>query len=777
MKALFRILLAAVGALALLLVCGVVYVTTFLDPNDLKPRLAEAVKAQTGLELSLDGPLSWSFYPHLGVSIEDASARLPNAGAGSTPFASVEKADVEVDFSSLLVGDVSVDGINVSGLQLDLERDGTGRGNWEQIVDHMAKTRGTLSNDKERPKKPVSPSRAADQPLGIDIASLAINGGRVHYSDAASGANYTLSELDLKGANVVPGQFFPLSMAFDLESTSPAFVTHVSLKSRVRADLANSSYTLENLVANTTSRYPELSGGREQSLDLAVARLSADPGQQIYQVDGVSLDGEAYLPRSGDHAIPVGLDFSARADLQKGTASVSDLSLTSDNDFRLVGHLALTGLDKAPAYEGQVTLAPFNLRKWLEQHAGATLASADNQALTRIALDSPIKGDMNTLMLSGLDVSLDDQNFNGQAAMGLDGRRIALTLAGQSFDLDRYLAPVAAKEEKTASLKHLLVSPAYAAVEESALVPVDWLRQAALKLSLSINQMTAKQLSLGNVSLLVEGSKGQHALKHLSADLYGGKALIKGGLDVRKAPIQWRMTDTLEGVKLEPLLADALQKTAPIKGTLAMNGTFTSQTNQRDSLLNNLDGRTQFKVTDGALLGQNLSQRMCQVVAAVSSNTSAREWADNTPFDALSGTFVIKNGIAHNDDFRLDIPGIRFSGAGEANLPTSRFDYAINAGFINTADPAACKVSDKFQKVDFPLHCQGAFSDEPGSWCSFDRNGFQASLAGLAGSEVKRKLQKEVERGLGDKTRQKINDKLGEGAAQELKNAINGLFK
>ena len=90
-------------------------------------------------------------------------------------------------------------------------------------------------------------------------------------------------------------------------------------------------------------------------------------------------------------------------------------------------------------------------------------------------------------------------------------------------------------------------------------------------------------------------------------------------------------------------------------------------------------------MTDGALRGQNRSKGMCQGVAAVGSNESSREWADNTPFETLSGTFVIKNGIAHNDDFRLDIPGIRFKGAGEANLPASRFDYAMKAGFINTA--------------------------------------------------------------------------------------------
>ena len=76
MKGLFRTLLAAVGVLGILVVVAVVYITTFFDPNDLKPRLIEAVRNQSGLELRLDGPLSWSFYPRIGVSVKDAEAWL-----------------------------------------------------------------------------------------------------------------------------------------------------------------------------------------------------------------------------------------------------------------------------------------------------------------------------------------------------------------------------------------------------------------------------------------------------------------------------------------------------------------------------------------------------------------------------------------------------------------------------------------------------------------------------------------------------------------------------
>ncbi len=85
MKRLLQTLLAAIGVLGVAVVAAVVYVTTFLDPEDFKPRLIEVVREHSGLELTLDGPLSWSFYPRLGVSVERAEARLQEQALDSPP--------------------------------------------------------------------------------------------------------------------------------------------------------------------------------------------------------------------------------------------------------------------------------------------------------------------------------------------------------------------------------------------------------------------------------------------------------------------------------------------------------------------------------------------------------------------------------------------------------------------------------------------------------------------------------------------------------------------
>ncbi|MCM5705208.1 AsmA family protein [Larsenimonas salina] len=774
MKALVRLLLAAIGVLALLLVCGVIYVTTFLDPNDLKPRMVEAVKAQTGLDLTLNGPLDWSFYPHLGMSIQDASVRLPESDANASPLASVKSADVEVAFAPLLVGDVSIDGITVNGLKLDLKRDEQGRGNWVQVLDHMGESQGTLSNDKPKASRPVSPQNAASQPLGIDIARLNVNNGWIHYQDLESGAEYTLDKVMIEGSNIVPTQSFPLTMSFELASKAPEFTSEVSLKTQARADLAAKRYELSKLAVNSRTHYPALDGAHEQVLNASIERLVADTQASRYQLQGVTFDGESYLPGETEKALPFAASLSAEADLSQQTAALTDINVTGGDDLRLSGGLNVTGLLDSPSYNGTLTLAPFNVRQWLSDQLNVSLPSADKSALTKLAFSSPIKGDLNTLKLPDLDIALDDQDFSGEAELGLKGQRLMLALTGKRLDLDRYLAPPkgGADQASRSALIRSAMAEEKGAADASGVVPVELLKTLSLDLGVKLDQMTLKGMTLSDVALAVSGRNGQHTLDHLNANLYGGSAAFKGALNVLQSPIAWRLSEQIKGVQLKPLLADATQKPAKIQGALALEGTQTSRTNEFDSMLTNLNGRVDFHVTDGALLGQNLSKAMCGAVATLSGKQGTREWSEDTPFKTLQGTFKITNGVARNDDFELSIPGLRFDGAGEANLPTARFDYGLKGHFVNTADPDACRVSDKFQRVAFPVRCKGEFSGEPGSWCGVDRDALQASLGSLSVSEAKRKTQKELERGINDK----VSEKFGSDTARELKNALDGLF-
>ena len=63
--------------LIVLVAASVTYVTQVLDPNDLKPTIAKAASAQN-IELTIDGPIEWTFYPWLGLSAEQVAASSPH---------------------------------------------------------------------------------------------------------------------------------------------------------------------------------------------------------------------------------------------------------------------------------------------------------------------------------------------------------------------------------------------------------------------------------------------------------------------------------------------------------------------------------------------------------------------------------------------------------------------------------------------------------------------------------------------------------------------------
>ncbi|WP_331280597.1 AsmA family protein [Halomonas sp. BC04] len=151
MKRLLQTLLAAIGVLGVAVVAAVVYVTTFLDPEDFKPRLIDVVREHSGMELTLNGPLAWSFYPRLGVSVERVESHLPEQASDAPPFLAFDKAEVSLAFAPLLRGEIAIEGLTLDGMQLRLVRDEQGQGNWEPLLQRLDERREGLSRRWRRP--------------------------------------------------------------------------------------------------------------------------------------------------------------------------------------------------------------------------------------------------------------------------------------------------------------------------------------------------------------------------------------------------------------------------------------------------------------------------------------------------------------------------------------------------------------------------------------------------------------------------------------------------
>lgn len=89
------LLRSALTSISLALV-AVIYLLVAVDPNDYKPQIRNLAASQ-GLELSLDGDLSWQFLPQIGINIEQVGFSYANYASGD-----IGKLTLAVNWGELL---------------------------------------------------------------------------------------------------------------------------------------------------------------------------------------------------------------------------------------------------------------------------------------------------------------------------------------------------------------------------------------------------------------------------------------------------------------------------------------------------------------------------------------------------------------------------------------------------------------------------------------------------------------------------------------------------
>lgn len=103
-----------------------------VDPNDFKPQIVQAVRDNTGRELTISGDLALEFFPYLSVSIGELE--LGNSEGFSGPFLTLTGAHLKARLLPLLASRLDVVAIEIDGLSLFLARDAQGRGNWMDLA-------------------------------------------------------------------------------------------------------------------------------------------------------------------------------------------------------------------------------------------------------------------------------------------------------------------------------------------------------------------------------------------------------------------------------------------------------------------------------------------------------------------------------------------------------------------------------------------------------------------------------------------------------------------
>ncbi|WP_434654041.1 AsmA family protein [Pseudomonas sp. R3-56] len=740
MKAFGKILgLVLLGLLLIIVALGFA-LTHLFDPNDYKEEIRQIARDKAHIELTLNGDIGWSLFPWLGLELHEASvATLANP---TQPFADLQMLGLSVRVMPLLRREVQMSDVRVEGLNLRLNRDKNGHGNWEDIGKAPASTTATKAPAPTEQSAPPAnaPTEKPAQPTRLDIDSLTVNNARVEYSDEQTGKLFTAESIQLSTGPIHDSTNIPVTLTAFLSSNQPAVRVRTEVTGELRFERALQRYKFEDL---------KLSG-----------EATGDPLQG--KTVSFAAQGQLFLDKAANVAEWTGIKLSL-------------------NQLRALGELKVNDLDKTPQLNGGVSIASFDLASFIDS-IGQKLPAMAEGSLSKVELASRIAATPTSVELNDINLKIDESNFSGRIAVeDIAKQSLRAQLKADTFNVDRYLPPKSAEANSAKAAREAEVSnteasamagagssplpsaPTQGAWSNDRLFPVERLSKLDVDADLSFGQLTLDKLPIQNAALKATGLGGLLTLENLRGDLYNGNFEAKGTLDVRQSTPQLSLQTRINRVPADKII-ESQGKNPPVKGLVTLNSAVTASGNSQKALIDSLNGNAGFVINDGVLLNANLEQQLCKGIATLNRKSlSGEPRGKDTPFQQLDGNLTFHNGVASNPDLKVRIPGMTVNGNGDIDLRVLGMDYRV--GVIVEGDKSdmpdpACQVNERYVDVEWPLRCRGPL-ELGAKACRLDNDGLGKVAAKLAGDR------------LGDK----IDEKLGDKVSPELKDALKGLFK
>ncbi|MGB6189918.1 MAG: AsmA family protein [Aeromonas molluscorum] len=712
-----KIIYGVLGLGAALLVGGAALVT-LIDPNDFKPLLIEQVKKSTGRDLVVSGPIAWTFWPRLGLSLEQVALRNPS-GFAEPDLVRFERGQASVAVLPLLSHRLQIGEVALDGAHLFIQTKADGRSNLSDLrgVDTTLPPETSVKPAAEGDQDQVEPAKANWQ---LNIESISLNQASVLVLDDRNGSRFQLARLDLVLGELKRDSWVPISFALEGEQAGLNVAAKGTSELKLGRGLATSE--LQGLAVEGSLQQADI---RVEHFQLGVDRLMLDKWSQL----DLSAQGQ-----QGELKFDLKSKLKGRLNGARTQVDFSDLIL----DGSLSGpQLPESGVKVALAGEGQWAMA--------------------NKKLT----------------LPKLQFGADDLQLNGDASMAMTAvPAIRFNLAAERLDLDAWRqkmgkgitanpepgnqsAPVSKSTNAT-------VDPSIITTEPD----LSWLKGLDLAGRLQLETLIANGVTAQQVELDLAANKGLVNLEHFSAKLFGGSAQGEGVIDARQQPVSFKVHKQIRGVDLQPLL-HSLAKTELLAGRGNADIELSGLGLSSQALRSQLSGTVGLEVEDGALNGINLPQMLREAKAMLKGEKASEvKEVRKTDFSALTANFRVGKGVASSDDILLLAPALRVEGKGKTELLPETLDFLMATTVVETSKGQGGKDLAELKGITIPVKIGGHWR-EPS---------YKLDVKALLADNklLEEKARKEAERGLKKLLGDKAGDEQIKGVADQL---LKGLFK
>ncbi len=504
---------------------------------------------------------------------------------------------------------------------------------------------------------------------------------------------------------------------------------------------------INNLIAS----YEDKQSGEKYIIDQANLVTGAIRNQTPFD-----FDLKARI-RTNNLTLQSGINGILTFNLKEGKYDINELEISAYPDVSNPEKLQIVGninIQQSPLQvNGELDVTRFNPGKLLNQIKIQLPPMSAKNAMSSLSFASSFETNGKHFKADTLKLQLDDFNISGYLNVkDIESQAMAFKFSGNDLNVDNYLPP-SSDQSSTEKEKN---SNGESSVSEQPLFPEEVLRGLNMNGSMDLTSMTVAGLRFDKPAVTLNAAGGQQKVT-VASGFYQGTIGLDSKLDVRKKGTP-RITANaeLKGVSLEALVTPVpAMKT--VQGTANAVVDVTSRGQFQSELTRNLNGKVNFAIDKGVFTDANFDKLVCEGISTIrKKNMVEKEWGKTTSFRDLSGTFIIRNGVASNNNLIAALSSLNLKGDGKIDLVQQSLDYHVGLNVRGAESPdsdPACQVNEDYVDVTWPVRCRGPIGTQQ---CGLDTERLADTVAGLLRNEAEKNIKKQIE----DKVQGPVKDLL-----------------
>jgi AsmA protein len=377
-------------------IISAIALVALVNPNHYKQQISMQVQSSTGRDLQLNGNLAWSFFPSLGLQLNDATLSNP-PGFSAQPFIHLDHAKVAVQLWPLLHKQIAVGTIKLDGATIYLVKNEKGVGNWEN-----------LTAQTDQATTDVSTNSATSKPVDFGIANIDISNGHIIWSDLQSKQLIDLNQVELHSKNIKLQQPFPVQLQFNLNDKKDNVQGTIHVKGILTADSNRKIYKFQQLQIDSQLNGPSLPNNHinltaqgDFTTDLAQHLSHGNLQAKTLQLGDFTANNLNVQFKSMPGQIALN---PIQAQLYQGDYQGKVFILTRDKTLRFSSYTELNKVQMQPLLHDLAKITYLQL-----SGVGNVRAKLDSQGNTSAAIIKNMNGDgnfsLNNGVLHGINIS------------------------------------------------------------------------------------------------------------------------------------------------------------------------------------------------------------------------------------------------------------------------------------------------------------------------------------------------------------------------------------